>query len=216
MQSPLSQQLMFAQALSAVVETLINQALVYNLHGTRALIALNEKTLTVKLAELGFPLNFSINAEKIHLTTGIVQSDCTLTTSIKTLIELKNQQKLTELIKQDKLDIDGDIKIAQRFAAIAETLDIDWRSELAKRIGDIPTYKIGQLGKSLAKKSSFASEQIQADATEWLVHEKNMVVASGELSSFAQQVEQVTEQVDEVSQRINKLITQQNNKANRE
>ena len=52
--------------------------------------------------------------------------------------------------------------------------------------------------------------------TEWLVHEKNMVVASGELSSFAQQVEQVTEQVNEVSQRIDKLITQQNNKANRE
>jgi ubiquinone biosynthesis protein UbiJ len=213
MQSPLSQQLMFAQALSAVVETLINQALVYNLHGTRSLIALNEKTLTVKLAELGFPLNFSVNAEKIHLTTGIIQSDCTLTTSIKTLIALKNQQKLTELIKQDKLDIDGDIKVAQRFTAIAESLDIDWRSELAKRIGDIPTYKIGLLGENLAKKFYFASQQVQSDASEWLVHEKNILVASGELTNFVQQVEQVTEQVDKIHLRIENLITQRNNKA---
>jgi ubiquinone biosynthesis protein UbiJ len=216
MQAPLSQQLMFAQALSAVIETLINQALVYNMHGTRALIALEEKTLTVKLSELGFPLNFSVNAEKIHLTTGLVQGDCTLTTSIKTLIELKNQQQLAELIKQDKLDIDGDIKIAQRFATIAESLDIDWRSELAKRIGDIPTYKIGQLGKSLAKKFHFTSQQIQADATEWLVYEKNIIITSGELSNFTQHVAQVTEQVSEISQRIESLITQRNNKANRE
>lgn len=216
MRSPISQQLMFAQALSAVIETLISQALIYNLHGTRALATLNEKTLTIKLAELGFPLNFSVNDERIYLTTGIVQSDCIITSSAKTLFELKNQQKLTTLIKQNKLDIDGDIKIAQRFAAIAETLDIDWRSELAKRIGDIPTYKIGQLGKSLAKKFSFASKQIQADATEWLVHEKNMTVTSSELAKFSQQVGQVTVQVDEISLLIDKLISTQNNKANRE
>ena len=208
---------MFAQALSAVIETLFNQALVYNLHGTQALIPLNEKTLTLKLAELGFPLNFSVHAEKIHLTTGdLPESDCTLTTSIKTLVELKNQQKLTALIKQDKLDIDGDIKIAQRFAAIAESLDIDWRSELAKRIGDIPTYKIGQLGKSLVNKLNFAAQQIQADASEWLVHEKKLMVTGSELSSFYQQVAQTSAQVELVSQRIENLIKQQNNKANSE
>lgn len=216
MQSALSQQLMFAQAISVVIETLINQALVYNLHGTRALIPLNEKTLTVKLAELGFPLNFAINAEKIHVTTGDIAGNCTLITSVKTLIELKNQQKLTELIKQDKLDIDGDIKVAQRFAAIAETLDIDWRSELAKRIGDIPTYKVGQLGNKLAKKLSFAEQQIKADASEWLVHEKSIVVTTSELSPFYQQVEQVKASVDNISQRIENLISQQHNKARSE
>ena len=203
--SSISQQLMFAQALSAVIETLFNQALVYNLNGTRSLIPLNEKTLTVKLAELGFPLNFSVNNEKIHITSGIVESDCTITSSIKTLLALKDQQKLTDLIKQDKLDIDGDIKIAQQFSALAESIDIDWQSELAKRIGDIPTYKIGQLNKSLAKKLSFALQQIQADASEWLVHEKNLMVTNSELSTFYSHVDHVTTQVEQVAQRIDHL-----------
>ena len=179
--SPISQQLMFAQALSAVIETLFNQALVYNLNGTRSLIPLNEKTLTVKLAELGFPLNFSVNNEKIHITSGSVESDCTITSSIKTLLALKDQQKLTDLIKQDKLDIDGDIKIAQQFSALAESIDIDWQ------------------------KLSFALQQIQADASEWLVHEKNLMVTNSELSTFYSHVDHVTTQVEQVAQRIDHL-----------
>ncbi len=215
MPSSISQQLMFAQALSAVIEKLFNQALIYNLHGTRALISLNEKSLTVKLAELGFPLNFFISAEKIHVSSSVNDSDCTLTSSIETLRTLKDQQNLTDLIKQDKLDIEGDIKIAQRFADIASTLDIDWRSELAKRIGDIPTYKIGQLGKSLAKKLSFARQQVQSDASEWLIHEKNIFVTESELTHYYQGVEQASSHVEQLSSRIEHL-TKQHNKANSE
>ena len=68
MPQTMSQQLMFAQALSAILEKLIEQFLRYNLHGTRALKPLSEKTLTVKLAELSFPLSFTVNNEKIHVS----------------------------------------------------------------------------------------------------------------------------------------------------
>ena len=56
MRPDISQQFMFAQALTAVFETLINQFLKYNLHGNHALQSLSEKTLTIKLAELPFAL----------------------------------------------------------------------------------------------------------------------------------------------------------------
>lgn len=210
MPSSVSQQLMFAQALSAVIEKLCNQALVYNLHGTRALAALNEKTLTVKLAELGFPINFAISAEKINVTSGESASDCCITASVKTLFALKEQQKLTDLIKQNQLDIDGDIKIAQRFADIASSFDIDWRTEFAKRIGDIPTYKLGQLGTVFANKLNFARQQIQADASEWLIHEKNILVTKSEVSYYYQDVEQVFNEVEQLSERIKHLIKQPN------
>lgn len=208
MTSTLSQQLMFAQALSAMLETLINQFLRYNLDGTKALKPLSEKTLTVKLAELPFPLSFTISHEKIHVTASDAHNDCCLITSISTLIEFKNDQQLTDLIKNDKLDIQGDLKVAQRFAEIAQSLDIDWQSELAKRIGDIPTYKLGQLGRRLLNKFNFARQQIQADASEWLVHEKRLTVTTAELSYFSQDVANVKQQVSALSQRIDDLIKQ--------
>jgi ubiquinone biosynthesis protein UbiJ len=206
MRQSISQQLMFAQTLSAVLETLINQFLRYNLHGTRALKPLSEKTLTVKLAELPFPLSFSVSDEKIHVTTNDEHNNCCLITSISTLIELKKEQQLTDLIKNDKLDIQGDLKVAQRFADIAQTLDIDWQSELAKRIGDIPTYKIGLLGRQLLNKLSFAAKQIPADASEWLVHEKRLIITAAELSYFSRDVEHTEQQAADLNHRIDQLM----------
>ena len=210
MHEPIRQQLMFAQSVSAVLETVINQFLRYNLHSTKALKPLAEKTLTVKLAELPFSLSFTVSDEKIHVTTNDEHNDCCLITSISTLIELKKEQQLTNLIRNDKLDIQGDLKVAQRFADIAQTLDIDWQSELAKRIGDIPTYKLGQLGQQLLKKLSFATQQIQADAGEWLVHEKRIIVTAAELSYFSRDVKHTAQQVSTLSHRLDELMNRVN------
>ena len=125
------------------------------------------------------------------------------------IYNLYAEQPRHRLIKNDKLDIQGDLKIAQRFAHVAESLDIDWQSELAKRIGDIPTYKLGQLGKKLLKKLSFATKQIKADASEWLVHEKRLLVTEAEMSYFNLDVIQVEQKVAALSQRIDALINQQ-------
>ena len=196
---------MFQQTLCSTVEFAVNQALALNINGGNVLSALEEKTLTLVLTELGFPLSFSINENNVLVTSLTERSDCTIKTSVKTLLELKKEQQITELIKQEKLDVQGDIKVAQLFANITESLEIDWQSELAKHIGDIPTYKLSQFGKNLAKKFNFATQQIQADASEWLVHEKRLVVTSSQINNFSQQVIDIARQTDLISERIQKL-----------
>jgi ubiquinone biosynthesis protein UbiJ len=196
---------MFQQTICSAVEFAINKALALNINGNNVLSALEQKTLTLLLTELGFPLSFSINENKILLTSLTERSDCTIKTSVKTLLELKKEQQVTELIKQEKLDVQGDIKVAQLFANIAESLEIDWQSEIAKHIGDIPTYKLTQFGKNLAKRFTFVTQQIQADASEWLVHEKRLVVTSSQIQSFGQQVAEVSRQTDTLSKRIQQL-----------
>ena len=196
---------MLQQTLCSTVEFAINQALALNINGNNVLDSLEQKTLTIILTELSFPLSFSINENKVLVTSLTERSDCTIKTSVKTLLELRKEQQITELIKQEKLDVQGDIKIAQLFANIAETLEIDWQSEIAKHIGDIPTYKLSQFGKNLAKKFNFASQQIQADASEWLVHEKRLVVTSSQIHDFSRKVAEVSRQTDILSERIQRL-----------
>jgi ubiquinone biosynthesis protein UbiJ len=205
MPQTISQQLMFAQTLSAILETVINQFMGYNLHGTWALKLLSDKTLTIKLAELQFPLSFTVSDEKIHVSSNDEDNDCCLITSISSLIELKKEQQLTDLIKNNKLDIQGDLQVAQRFADIAQTLDIDWQSELAKRIGDIPAYKLGQLSRKLLKTLNFAGTKIQVDASDWLIHQKRLIITAAEMSYFNHDVEDVEQQVSALSQRLDKL-----------
>lgn len=206
---------MYQQMICAILESVINKALLLSLNGTKSLSGLEQKCVVVHLSELGFPLSFIVTNNKMSdgriLVTSLDEHpDCAIHTSIKTLIELKKEQQLTELIKQDKLDIVGDIKIAQQFAQLAETLDIDWQTELAKYIGDIPTFKLTQFGKKLGEKLSFTAKQIEADSTEWLVHEKRLIVPRSEISSFNLQVSELdirTESLTEKFAKINLLLS---------
>lgn len=201
---------MYQQAICAILEKVINKALLLSLNGTKGLNGINQKCLVIQLTELGFPLSFVICEGKVLVTSLSEHPDCAIHTSIKTLIALKKEQQLTELIKQDKLDIEGDLKVAQQFAQLAETLDIDWQTELAKHIGDIPTYKLSQLSKSLGEKFNFAAKQIEADSTEWLVHEKRLIVTRSEISAFNLQVSELdlrTESLLEKLEKINLLLS---------
>ena len=201
----INKQLMPQQALCSAIEFAVNQALALNIHGVKTLTVLEQKTFTMQLTELGFPLSFSVNDNKVLVTSLTERSDCTVQTSIKTLLALKKQQQITELIKQEKLNVIGDLKVAQQFANIAESLEIDWQSEIAKHIGDIPTYKLSQFGSSLVKKFNFVTQQIQADASEWLVHEKRLVVTASQINHFSQQVNDLMSQTNDVAKRIEKL-----------
>jgi len=198
--------LMHQQLLCSGLEQLVNKALALNLQGKQGLDRLEQKTLSLHLQEIGFALSFTVSAQHVLINTLTEHPDCTINTSVKTLLLLKKEQQLTELIKQDKLDISGDIKVAQTFAHIAETLDIDWQSELAKHIGDIATYKLIQTGKSVGNKLKFAVQQIQADASEWLVHEKKLVVTSSQISHFNQQVSDLEKQAQLLADRAERLL----------
>lgn len=195
---------MLQQALTSSIELLINKVLSLNTSKVD-LKKLEQKTLTIILSELSFPISLSVDNNKVIVSGLTERADCTINTSIKTLQVLKAEQQLTELIKQDKLDLTGDIKVAQQFTHLAESLNIDWQSELAIHIGDMPTHKLVQLSKTIGKKFQFASKQIKADASEFLVHEKRLVVTRSQIEQFNQQVSQVNNQVDDISIRIEAL-----------
>ena len=209
MTNSFNEQIMHQQALCSALEILINKTLLLNEGGTGDLPRLSQQTLTIILQELGYPISFSVDTSsgnnQILVTTLTQRSDCTIKTSIKTLIQLQKEKKLTELIKQDKLDIDGDIKTAQGFAHLAESIEIDWQSEIAKHIGDVATYKLSKFTDKLRSKLVFAAKQITADSSEWLVHEKRLVVTSSQIKLFSSQVDELSCQASGLEQRIEQL-----------
>ena len=115
---------MLQQAITSSIELLINKVLSLNTSKID-LKKLEQKTLTIILSELNFPISLSVNNNKVIVSGLSERANCTINTSIKTLQALKAEQQLTELIKQDKLDLTGDIKIAQQFTHLIENLNID-------------------------------------------------------------------------------------------
>jgi ubiquinone biosynthesis protein UbiJ len=138
--------------------------------------------------------------------SSIEQSDCLIKTSLSTLKELKETQQLTQLIKQDKLEIEGDIKVAQQFMQFAQSLHIDWLTELANHIGEVPTYKLSALAKKSLSQLNFTKTQIQADASEYIVHEQRLVVTNSELKRLYMQVSEVEKNIAQLEQRMHNIL----------
>ncbi len=201
---------MLQQVFTSSLELLLNKALSLSTNQLD-LKKLEQKTLAINLAEFNFPISLTVNQDNILVSGLTERADCTIHTSLKTLQALKAQQQITELIKQDELDLSGDIKVAQQFASLVENLDIDWQSELANHIGDIPTHKLMQLGRKVAKKVQFASEQIQADASEYLVHEQRLLVTNSQIKVFNQDVTNISKQVEALEDRITRLTNHPHN-----
>jgi ubiquinone biosynthesis protein UbiJ len=81
------------QAICALLEAFINKALTLNINSNNneSLNRLEQKTLTLKLAELAFPLSFSVGKQKIQVSSLTDNNDCRVDTSIYSLIELKKR-----------------------------------------------------------------------------------------------------------------------------
>jgi ubiquinone biosynthesis protein UbiJ len=210
------QRFLLPQVATATLELIINKALALNNNKSVSFAAVAQKTLTLELAELPFTLCFTVNTSASK-TVVIARSrtefsDCTINTSFNTLNKLKANQSLTQLIKQDELDVTGDIKIAQQFANIAQSLEIDWQTELAKHLGDVPTHKLLQFGNKITKSLIGKSKQLEADIGEYLVHEKRLVVTNSQINAFNQKTKAVASKVDSLSARIDKLVANIANK----
>ncbi|MDO6425406.1 SCP2 sterol-binding domain-containing protein [Thalassotalea sp. 1_MG-2023] len=197
--------IMHHQMLCGFIEKVVNALLSMNLSSSASLVALEQKTLVVSLAELNFPLSLTVSDKQLLVTCITERSDCQIDTSLATLKTLKEEQQLTELIKQDKLNIVGDVKVAQQFADVFQQLDIDWQSEIASYIGDVPTYKLGRFHQWLLAKVTFAKQQVSADASEWLLHEKRVLVSNGELQQLYGQIQQAQQAIQQIEQRISQL-----------
>jgi len=208
--SKIANELLLPQAVTAALELIINKALALNNNTSVSFSAVAQKTLTLKLAELSFPLSFSVNSSSkpvvATVSTLAEQSDCSIQTSLYTLKKLKDNQSLTQLIKQDELDVSGDLKVAQQFANIAQSLEIDWQSELANHLGDVPTHKLLQFGNKVTKSFSNKSKQLEADFTEYVVHEKRLVVSKSQIKAFNQRTKEIANDVSAISKRVDKLI----------
>ena len=214
--SQLMSRLLLPQVATATLELIMNKALALNNNKSVSFSAVAQKTLTLALAELPFTLCFTVNTTAnqavVIVRSSAEFSDCTINTSINTLNKLKAQQSLTQLIKQDELDVTGDIKIAQQFANIAQSLEIDWQTELAKHLGDVPTHKLLQFGNKITKSLVGKGKQLDADIGEYLVHEKRLVVTTSQINAFNQKTKDVASKVDSLSARIDKLVANIANK----
>ena len=148
----------------------LEQALNYLIdQGNADLGALNGKTLYFSLEDLPLDVNFVCTNDRIFVTTDTsIGADVDIKLKSSVFLALFQGEDLTELLRQDKIVIHGDVKTAQLLVDLLQQLDIDLEEALSKYTGDIIAHQVGKMAKKF-KTSDNPLEALKNELTTLLV-----------------------------------------------
>ncbi|WP_100644317.1 ubiquinone biosynthesis accessory factor UbiJ [Alteromonas facilis] len=207
-----------AQVLHALAETIINPLIKLDPDTQQRLNDLKGKRLLVWLEELSWPVELvfdeyiSIHECQLDWDKAVhelTQEQCLIKTSLATLPELKDNRKITQLIRDEKLDLCGDMQIAQQVSQLFILLSIDWEDVLSAYIGDVAAY---QVVSGVRRFHHFAKQQTQQMAetlSTALIDEKRVAVHRLEVIHQSDQIATLRDDVERLAMRIQQMEQKQ-------
>ncbi|ABN75057.1 ubiquinone biosynthesis accessory factor UbiJ [Actinobacillus pleuropneumoniae] len=206
MLSQLKQQLMLPQFAFGTIETAFNALLQRSPHVLPALRKLAGKCLHIELTSpaVNFYLIFSeTRAEWLSVYEG--EADCHVQLSFETLPKLADKAKLTELINNKSLVLNGDIQVLQHFTALLDELEKDPAELLSPFIGDVLAQTSTDFAKKLFNKLKGQIEQNHQHLAENLMNERPVLVHRLQAVNFYDQVAELEQQAVEFERKFAKF-----------
>lgn len=220
-----------AQVVTAAVEFALNKVLSFDDDSHLLLQPLVGKQCEIQLHELPFPLVFNFHSAGLVVTSVVADNaadsleadavsseqrpaqvgtkskqkshdECSISLSIFIINELKDTSNITQLIRDHKLDFDGNLQIAQSMSALFDGLNIDIEELLSKHIGDIAAHNTMQSVESFGqfiKRNHNLAMQALSDV---LLDEKPVGVRPIILENYLQEVSEVRDAAARLEARL--------------
>ncbi|MDN3700552.1 SCP2 domain-containing protein [Vibrio artabrorum] len=196
----------FDPLVTAVIEISLNTFVNDDPALVRRLSRLKGQIIQVHLKELNKTLTFVFSQQIDVLSEYEGQPDCYLSLNLSVLPELREQSNITKLIKQDKLILDGDIQLAQKFAQLMTDCKPDLEEWLSRVTGDVIAHTLVQGVKNVG---GFVSQQVtkhQHHLAQVLTEEWKMAPAPLEVAHFCDQVDDVKSSAARLEAKLNTLL----------
>lgn len=196
----------FEPMMTAVIETSLNTLIQDDPDLVRRLARLKGQVIQVHLKEFDKRLTFVFSQQVDVLAHYEGTPDCTLSLNVSVLPELKDQSNITKLIKQDKLDLDGDIQLAQSFSQLITQCKPDIEEWISRVTGDVVAHTLVQ---GVTQIGQFARTQLrhQQDYLAQVVTEEwRLAPPPLEVAHFCDQVDEIKSQAARVEAKLNQLL----------
>ena len=195
----------FALFTCAAIETALAKLPTQAQQDYTRLKSLHGKVFCIQLTQLSWPLYF-IFAKKIQVMSQFEgEVAVSLHADASTLNKLREGANLTELIKQDKLSIDGDIQQLQTFSHFIQHIEFDFAEPLSRYIGDAPTHKLLTTTKQLGQDLKSVLLKTRSHLGQLTTEEYRLAPHKIDYLHFRDNLEQLVSQTDVIAVRIAKL-----------
>ena len=196
----------FDPLVTAVIETSLNTLVNDDPALVRRLSRLKGQIIQVNLKELNTTLTFVFSQQIDVLSEYEGQPDCYLSLNLSVLPELREQSNITKLIKQDKLILEGDIQLAQKFSQLMTDCKPDLEEWLSRVTGDVVAHTLVQGVKNVGGLVAKQATKHQNHFAQVLTEEWKIAPAPLEVAHFCDQVDDVKSSAARLEAKLNALL----------
>lgn len=104
-----------------------------------------------------------------------------------------------------KIEISGNISLAQRLQTIIVRLSIDWEEILSELIGDELSHSFGFIIKKISKNVRYAKKEFLYNVAEYIKYENDVIIKADKLNLMNRSIDQLRDDVERLNFRINRL-----------
>ncbi|MBN3494235.1 ubiquinone biosynthesis accessory factor UbiJ [Vibrio neptunius] len=196
----------FEPLVTAAIESTLNTLINDDPELGRRLARLKGQVIQVHLKELNKTLTFIFSQQIDVLANYEGQPDCYLSLNLSVLPELRDQSNITKLIKQDKVILEGDIQLAQKFSQLMTDCKPDIEEWLSRVTGDVVAHNIVQGVSNLGQFVKAKADKQQNHLAQVITEEWKLAPAPLEITHFCDQVDDVRSQAARVEAKLNQLL----------
>ncbi|MDX1901591.1 MAG: SCP2 sterol-binding domain-containing protein [Gammaproteobacteria bacterium] len=136
--------------------------------------------------------------------SGDDESDLTIRATPLSLLQLKLSKSRRQILAE-RVTVEGDMTLAQKFTDFFDEIDIDWEEIFSKWFGDVPAYHAMRMVKRLTEMGKNISGSLTQQLNEYLHEEIKHFPAKEALEDFYQDVDDFRSAVDRLSARVQQL-----------
>ncbi len=196
----------FEPLVTAAIESTLNTLINDDPELGRRLARLKGQVIQVHLKELNKTLTFIFSQQIDVLANYEGQPDCYLSLNLSILPELRDQSNITKLIKQDKVILEGDIQLAQKFSQLMTDCKPDIEEWLSRVTGDVVAHNLVQGVSNLGQFVKAKADKHQNHLAQVITEEWKLAPAPLEIAHFCDQVDDVRSQAARVEAKLNQLL----------
>lgn len=164
------------------------------------------KVLRIELKEFSSPLVLVFSERQVDvLGAWEGEADCTVITRVSVLPQLRNRQQLTALIRNNDLEVQGDLQVVQNLVSLADLAEFDPAELLAPYTGDIAAEGVSKFLRGGAKFLQHGLARQQRYVAETLTEEWRLAPGALEIAWFAEETMAVERELAALTKRLEKL-----------
>jgi len=191
------------------MEPALNKALSFDPDIAPKIKKLENKSFSIELTDIKLAMNLSVINQKLRLSTNTESCDCLVRTTLEEVRNLSDASVLTKLIKQDKLELEGDLSIAQAFSGLLVENQIDWQEFLSQYLGDGLSHKVSTLILNFSNLIKRKSLDLDYTVSSALTDELRVTPDKIEIDQFVQNVDDLSGRVEKLIQQVSLIKGQQ-------